>query len=118
MHSTCYRLSGVLFVLLCCWLATGATSSLHAQMNSVVNSTADDGDSYPYDDPNTEEFDEATDGICRNAAGRCTLRAALDEASGMGQYANVTFSVSGILTLGDRGTFTPPRRLHHCRIQF
>jgi hypothetical protein len=85
---------------LCC-LTIGAADSARAQMVSVVNSTADDENSYPWDDPDTEDVDESVDGICRDAAGRCTLRAALDEAAAIGTSANVTFSAQawGVITL-------------------
>jgi hypothetical protein len=71
-----------------------------AQLNFVVNSLADDEDSYPYDDPNTQ-VDESMDGVCRDALGRCTIRAAIDEAWNLEQPVNITFSVNGTINLAD-----------------
>src|SRR5258708_3732231 len=65
-----------------------------ATMQSVVNSEADDTDSHPYDDPNTPDIDESVDGICRDAQGRCTLRAALEEAAALNEAAEITFAPS------------------------
>lgn len=109
MYSIFYRWKFILFALACCWMATGASSKLRAQMTSVVNSLADDEDAYPWDDPNTENIDESIDGHCGDAQGRCTLRAALGEAASIGIPANVTFSVSGAIMLDYiRGPFQPP----------
>jgi len=109
MYSTCYRWKFVLFVLLCCWLATGTSSKLYAQMTAVVNSTADDMLTYPWDDPDTPDIDESVDGICEDLAHRCTLRAALFEASFIGIPVHVTFSVNGIIHIDTTlGAFMPP----------
>jgi len=69
-----------------------------AQLNFVVNSLADDQHSYAYDNPNTPA-DESEDGICGDALGRCTIRAAIEEAFNMNQSINLTFSVSGTINL-------------------
>lgn len=69
-----------------------------AQLSFTVNSLADDSKSYPYDDPNTQ-LDETKDGICKDENGRCTIRAAIEEANYMSQSVNVTFSVSGTINL-------------------
>lgn len=108
MNSTSYRLIFVLFILICFWLTPGGTSKLCAQMTSVVNSAADDSLAYPWDDPNTENIDESVDGICGDAGGRCTLRAALDEAANMGQFAKVTFVSDMIITLRKYYSLSPP----------
>lgn len=71
-----------------------------AQLNFVVNSLADDQYAYAYDDPNTPE-DESMDGICKDELGRCTIRAAIDEAWILEQPVNITFSVSGTINLLD-----------------
>lgn len=69
-----------------------------AQLNFVVNSLADDQYSYAYDNPNTPA-DESEDGICGDALGRCTIRAAIEEAFIMNQSINLTFSVNGTINL-------------------
>lgn len=69
-----------------------------AQLNFAVNSLADDQHSYAYDNPNTPA-DESEDGICGDALGRCTIRAAIEEAFNMNQSINLTFSVSGTINL-------------------
>jgi hypothetical protein len=74
------------------------TTMTYAQLNFVVNSLADDQYSYPYDNPNTPQ-DESIDGICGDELGRCTIRAAIDEANNMNQSVNITFSVSGTINL-------------------
>jgi hypothetical protein len=66
----------------------------------TVNSLADDIYSYPYDDPNTPE-DESMDGICEDELGRCTIRAAIEESYNMEEPVDLTFSVSGTITLID-----------------
>lgn len=63
----------------------------------VVNSTADDAKSHPWDNPNTISIDESTDGVCGDESQRCTLRAALEEASAVGIGAIVSFSVNGTI---------------------
>ena len=72
--------------------------SMHAQLNFVVNSLADDQYSHPYDNPNTPQ-DESINGVCGDGQGRCTLRAALEEAYNMNQSVNITFTVSGTINL-------------------
>src|ERR1043166_5221161 len=106
MSSMCLRCSSLALVLTCCWLGTGTFSPLHAQMTSVVNSTADDEDAHPWDDPLTTDIDESIDGVCKDNSNRCTLRAALEEAANRGEAANVTFSVSG--TIDAQSAFAPP----------
>lgn len=84
---------------------------LDAQMVSVVNSLADDEFAHPHDKGATHNIDESTDGICGDSLGRCTLRAALEEASYIGQPAHVTFSgsLSGNLVVDDMmGPLYPP----------
>jgi hypothetical protein len=71
-----------------------------AQLSFTVNSLDDDINSYPYDDPNTPT-DESVDGICNDESGRCTIRAAIEEANNMNQSVNLTFSVSGTINLLD-----------------
>lgn len=71
-----------------------------AQLNFVVNSLADDQYAYAYDDPNTPE-DESIDGVCKDELGRCTIRAAFDEAWNMNQWVDIIFSVSGTINLID-----------------
>jgi hypothetical protein len=80
------------------------------QMTSVVNSLADDEFAHPHDKTITPDFDESMDGICEDSLGRCTLRAALEEASNIGIAAHVTFGgLSGNLTVDDsNGPFAPP----------
>ncbi len=98
MYSHSYKLVRVVSVLICCWLAIGTFSSLHAQMAAVVNSLVDDIHSYPYDNPDTE-LDESTDGVCSDEFGRCTIRAAVEEGNYINQPVNLTFSVSGTINL-------------------
>ncbi len=73
---------------------------MNAQLNFVVNSLADDQYSYAYDNPNTPA-DESRDGVCSDALGRCTIRAAIDEAFNMNTSINLTFSTSGTINLID-----------------
>jgi hypothetical protein len=75
-------------------------SSASAQEVYTINSTADDEDAYAYDIPNTPT-DESKDGICSDAQGRCTLRAAMDEAHNRNTSAKFVFSVSGTIDLID-----------------
>src|ERR1700741_5305960 len=96
----------VIVLLTCCWLVNGSLFPVFAQMTAVVNSTADDIDSHPWDDPETTEIDESIDGICQDNEGRCTLRAALEEAALREEAASVTFSVSG--TIDAQDAFAPP----------
>ncbi len=79
-------------------IAFALSVQINAQLNFVVNSLADDENSYPYDNPNTPQ-DESEDGICADALGRCTIRAAIDEAFNMNQSINLTFGVSGTINL-------------------
>ena len=69
-----------------------------AQVSFSVNSLADDQYAYAYDNPNTGA-DESRDGICGDELGRCTIRAAIEEAFNMEQSINLTFSVSGTINL-------------------
>jgi hypothetical protein len=80
------------------FLGIGCSAIVHAQLNFVVNSLADDQYSYPYDNPNTPQ-DESTDGVCGDEQGRCTIRAAIDEANNMNQSVHITFSTSGAIDL-------------------
>lgn len=81
---------------------------LTAQMESVVNSLADDEFAHPWDNPDTP-VDESIDGICGDENGRCTLRAALEEASLLGTSARVTFSPVGVIFVDStQGPFFPP----------
>ncbi len=89
-----YFFNLVLFVG--CWLAAGLFSPLHAQMVSVVNSAENDEFAYAWDDTLTEDIDESMDGICMDEKKRCTLQAALQEASALGQAAYVTFTGAGL----------------------
>jgi CSLREA domain-containing protein len=75
-------------------------SAIRAQLSFTVNSLADDEFAYPYDDPETEE-DESMDGICEDEQGRCTLRAAIEEANNMDLPVDLAFSVSGTINLTD-----------------
>jgi hypothetical protein len=109
MDSSRFRSKFVLLVLLCCWLAAAPSSQLRAQMTAVVNSLADDEDAYAFDNPDTEDIDESVDGICGDAKGRCTLRAALYEAWNLEVPAHVTFSVTGTIVVDSLlGYLQPP----------
>ncbi|HLF65303.1 MAG TPA: hypothetical protein VI603_16170 [Saprospiraceae bacterium] len=82
---------------------------VHGQMASTVTSLVDDEFAHPYDFEATPDVDESTDGICEDSLHRCTLRAALEEAEGLGLYANVEFGASGILNMDEtQGYFVPP----------
>ena len=76
------------------------SSLLFSQVVMTVNSLADDENSYPWDDPDTE-LDESRDGICKDELGRCTLRAAIEESNNMEVPVELNFSVSGTITLMD-----------------
>lgn len=76
------------------------TVSTNAQEVYTINSLADDEHAYAYDDPNTST-DESRDGICQDELGRCTLRAAIDEARNRNTSAKFLFSVSGTINLID-----------------
>jgi hypothetical protein len=96
-----------------CWFAAGLLSPLHAQMVSVVNSAENDEFAYAWDDTATENIDESIDGICMDEKKRCTLQAALQEASALGQAAYVTFTGAGlgVITvdfLNGQNGFGPP----------
>ena len=82
------------------FLISFGSSNLFSQLNMTVNSLADDEYSYAWDDPNTPE-DESIDGICEDELGRCTIRAAIDESNNMEAPLDLTFSVSGTITLID-----------------
>jgi hypothetical protein len=75
-------------------------STSNAQRVFIIDSLADDEFSYPYDDPNTQD-DESIDGICEDELGRCTIRAAIDEAWNMNHSVDITFLVSGTIALED-----------------
>ncbi len=75
-------------------------SFISAQEVYTINSTADDEYAYAYDNPNTP-VDESKDGICGDALGRCTLRAAMEEAHNRNTSAKFNFSVSGTINLID-----------------
>jgi hypothetical protein len=70
-----------------------------AQLHFTVNSLADDEHAYAYDKPATEDVDESIDGICDDEFGRCTLQAAIGEASNIGTSVNIDFSVEGTINL-------------------
>ncbi|WP_304131195.1 T9SS type A sorting domain-containing protein [Ignavibacterium album] len=72
--------------------------STNAQEVYTINSLADDEHAYAYDNPGTPT-DESRDGICNDALGRCTLRAAIDEAHNRNTSAKFIFSVSGTINL-------------------
>ncbi|MFN7014721.1 MAG: hypothetical protein ACK4ON_10690, partial [Bacteroidia bacterium] len=72
--------------------------STTAQEVYTINSLADDEHAYAYDNPGTPT-DESRDGICNDALGRCTLRAAIDEAHNRNTSAKFIFSVSGTINL-------------------
>ncbi len=90
------------------FLSTFPVDILLAQMESTVNSLADDLSAHPYDDPDTPE-DESVDGICGDFQGRCTLRAALEEAANIGTSAYIVFSTLGTIPVDPlQGPFYPP----------
>ncbi len=98
-------------ILLVSLLFIAYVTEISSQMSSVVNSLADDEFAYPHDKQATPFFDESVDGICEDSLGRCTFRAAIDEASNIGQSAFVSFlaSLSGNLVVDDMlGPFAPP----------
>ena len=85
-------------------------STLNGQMVSVVNSVADDEFAHAYDFVLTPE-DESTDGFCEDSLHRCTLRAALEEASYLDVPAYVTFNVPspGLIMIDPlQSGFAPP----------
>jgi hypothetical protein len=87
------------------------TTFIAAQEVYTIDSNADDADSYAYDDPNTPA-DESKDGVCSDKAGRCTLRAAVNEAHNRKTSAIFKFSISGTINL------TEPITLEdHCEIE-
>ena len=95
---------------------SGLFCSLHAQMSAVITSTADDIAAHPWDDPDTEE-DESVDGICNDGLGRCTLRAALEEAAnmsnGQGVPCHVTFAVVGDLVITQGSLYATDNSTFH-----
>ncbi len=94
----------------CCWLTTGTTSRLYAQMAAVVNATTDFSTSHPWDDPATKE-DETKDGICKDMDGWCTMRAAIEEATNMGVPLDLTINLGGAIVVSSAiglGTLYPP----------
>lgn len=76
------------------------TTSILAQEVYTINSLADDENAYAYDNPDTD-VDESRDGICNDAQGRCTLRAAMEEAHNRNTSAKFNFSVSVTIDLID-----------------
>lgn len=72
----------------------------YSQEVYTINSTADDEYAYAYDNPNTP-IDESQDGICNDELGRCTLRAAIEEAYNRNTSAKFIFSTSGTINLID-----------------
>ena len=78
--------------LLASLLLLAFASSLTAQMVSVVNSAADDEFAHPHDKGATPGIDESMDGFCEDSLGRCTFRAALEEAANLSLGAYVTFN--------------------------
>ena len=74
-------------------------SNSFGQLNFTVNSLADDEHSFAWDNPATTNVDESVDGVCNDELGRCTLRAAIDEATKMKVPVNITFNVSGTINL-------------------
>lgn len=78
-------------------------------MVSVVNSSADDEMSHPWDDPDTPDNDESVDGVCEDEAHRCTFRAALEEAYNVGKSALVTFAGNTVIVISElNGPFDIP----------
>jgi hypothetical protein len=71
---------------------------MEAQIAFTVKSTADDQFAHAYDDPNTPA-DESVDGTCWDFMGRCTLRAAIEEAELMNQYPVLTITAVGTLLI-------------------
>lgn len=80
---------------------------LYSQMQSHVTSAADDEFAHAYDFQVTPNIDESSDGICEDSMHRCTLRAALEEADILGQWADVLVEVNDIIKLTEGG-FSPP----------
>ena len=101
----CWKFPAIVICALCMMMS----SSLFGQMESIVNSLADDEFAHPWDNPATTEIDESIDGICGDEQGRCTLRAALEEASFIGQAAYVGVTELGVIFLDStQGPFYPP----------
>jgi hypothetical protein len=80
-------------------LITGLVpATIFAQDSYTVTSLGDKG---AWDDPDTEEIDESSDGVCDDGTGKCTLRAALEEASNRDHSVIINFGISGtIVTSG------------------
>jgi hypothetical protein len=93
-----YRMKKILLLPISLWLLV-CPSDVQSQMVSVVNSAADDEFAHVYDFQATPDFDESTDGICEDSMHRCTLRAALEEASILGTSARVTFSINDVIAI-------------------
>ncbi|AFH50016.1 Hypothetical protein IALB_2313 [Ignavibacterium album JCM 16511] len=89
-----------LFLFIVVVLLVLFTGFIKPQEVYTINSLADDQYSYAYDNPNTPQ-DESRDGICRDALGRCTLRAAMEEAHNRNTSAKFNFSISGTIDLID-----------------
>jgi hypothetical protein len=79
---------------------TGEQRKARRTVAFVVNSP---GQTAPYDDPETEDIDEASDGICADESGQCTLTAATMEADNMGAAVTITFASSMNITLTPDG---------------
>ena len=65
------------------WIAPGSSASASTGVTFTVNSTGDGGDSY------------TGDGICRDGAGKCTLRAAIQQAQSSGGLNTIAFKIPG-----------------------
>ena len=87
-------------LLLSLFLLSTINIQIFSQLNFTVNSLADDDQSHAWNNPNTPT-DESEDGICQDENGRCTIRAAIEEAENMNQAVNLTFSVSGTINVNN-----------------
>ena len=84
--------------LLFCVLALSAPTLSYAQTTLIVNSNLDDG--------NARDANPG-DNVCEDNNGRCTLRAAIDEANALS--GDVTIVIPGRLPMGVVGTYTLSR---------
>lgn len=97
------------FMLLLCLFCFLYQPDAHSQMMSSVTSLEDDEKAHPYDIPETMDTDESMDGICSDELGRCTLRAAIEEAANLGLSADVVINVNGTLAMDPlQGAFNIP----------
>lgn len=87
-------------LLLSILLIIAICTPIFSQVSFTVNSLADDDQSHAWDNPNTSA-DESKDGICQDENGRCTIRAAIEEAENMNQSVNLTFSVNGTINVNN-----------------